>query len=206
VIRQKIEFGGTDTRIYIAEEGEGRILFNLLNEKEKNMVFSKKTPRNQLQEALKIYALKELKLADKIEYTDSGKPYLTTGGHISISHSGRAVAITTAPFPVGVDIQEHDNRMFSLAAKFLNREDYLPTPDTGEALHCIWTAKEAVYKACGRARISFSKDIKIISSDTVICRDKTYHWYHKWLKAYFLSIVHEKGKWRTIPYRSIQFG
>ena len=93
-------------------------------------------------------------------HTSSGKP------HISISHSNGFVALAYHHSPIGIDIQQKNDRISRMAHKFCLHEEYELLPDhlnLSDKQHVIWGTKEAVYKAYGRRALDFRKHISLIS-------------------------------------------
>lgn len=93
-----------------------------------------------------------------------GKPHLS-GSHwmISLSHTGGFVAAVRSFKPCGVDIQVITQKIERIAPRFISPiEKAMILP--GKALqyhHCLWSAKEAIYKAYGRKSLDFIGHIKI---------------------------------------------
>ncbi len=91
------------------------------------------------------------------------KPYLIDYGfHISISHSFPfATAILHKKLPVGIDIEKPQEKLKSIANRFLNDIEY---KDSGLDVHklCVyWTGKEAIFKLNGKKGLNFKRDIRI---------------------------------------------
>lgn len=96
--------------------------------------------------------------------TERGKPYFENCGeiHFSISHSGDLFACAFAPFPIGLDIQEHvkrrgetdteaAERCLKIAKRFFHPDEVDALErDTVSAFYKIWTAKESYVKLTGR--------------------------------------------------------
>ncbi len=100
-------------------------------------------------------------------YKDSnGKPFLNNGLHISISHSGKWVAISVAKFPIGIDVERPRKKLLKIASKFLNPSDtgVLKLKSYKELLW-YWTAKESIYKLMGQPGLSLKNDIIIYDLD-----------------------------------------
>lgn len=108
------------------------------------------------------------KLLQKAGYSDSdlfydvfGKPHLTDGNHISISHSYEFSTIIISNKKVGIDIEKEREKIIIIANKFNNnseinkenQQDYI------KKLTVIWGAKEAVYKIRNEKGISFKDNI-----------------------------------------------
>jgi len=115
-----------------------------------------------LQQDLKNRLIARAGLTGVLKYTAGGKPYLTDGRHISITHFDRRAALAVAPFPIGLDGEIPDPRLLRVRHKFLHPDEYKHhNPDNLAFLTRIWTAKEAVYKLVGRPGLSFARDIHV---------------------------------------------
>ena len=93
-----------------------------------------------------------------------GKPHLENSDfHISISHSHDMVAVVASPFLVGIDIQYYVSKIHRIQQKFVNEDEmqHIPSEKSIQGLHIIWGAKESLYKAYGKKRLSFRKNIMI---------------------------------------------
>jgi 4'-phosphopantetheinyl transferase len=108
------------------------------------------------------------KLLQKAGYSDSdlfydvfGKPHLTDGNHISISHSYQFSTIIIGKQKVGIDIEKEREKIIIIADKFNNnsqinkdnKQDYI------KKLTVIWGAKEAIFKIRNEKGISFKDNI-----------------------------------------------
>lgn len=95
---------------------------------------------------------------DDLQYHDNGKPYLTDGTPISISHSFDFVAIAMGgKAALGVDIEKVQERVLKIAHKFV-AETHREIKDI-QILTAIWCAKEAMYKARPIQGISFKNSL-----------------------------------------------
>ena len=95
---------------------------------------------------------------------EHGKPHLEgSDWHISISHTRSLAAAIAAPQPVGIDIQVLVPRIDRLARRFMRPEELasLQAEDRIEHLHVYWGAKEALYKAYGRRRLDFCRNLLV---------------------------------------------
>lgn len=99
--------------------------------------------------------------ASLVFITDAqGKPQLApiaeggnTGWHFNLSHAGELVAVALARIPVGIDVEREvsmEQQPFA-QANFTAREQARlhADGDASATFFQIWTAKEAVLKACG---------------------------------------------------------
>ena len=97
-----------------------------------------------------------------LRYDQNGKPHLTDGTYISISHSYTFSAIIISDYPVGIDIEKQRPKIFNIAHKFTTLQEYSTLANRDaimRKLTIIWGAKEAVYKCFARPGISFLEHI-----------------------------------------------
>jgi 4'-phosphopantetheinyl transferase EntD len=100
-----------------------------------------------------------------IAYHPNGKPYLTDlSHHISISHTGRYVAILLSPTAaVSIDIERYSDRISPLAPRFMRPDEplspYEGDPRWSQLLH--WSAKETLFKAINCPDIDFKQHLQI---------------------------------------------
>ena len=107
--------------------------------------------------------LQHLKISDHdLHYDPSGKPLLTSGNHISISHSYHFATLIISTKPAGIDIEMQREKIIKIANKF--SIELLNTSNTVEYiknLTIIWGAKEAIFKIKNQKGISFKDHIKV---------------------------------------------
>jgi len=131
-------------------------------------------------------------------------PILSDNRNISISHSDEIVTVLISKENgIGVDVEKINNKVHSVASKFLSSNEirfFGKTPSTRQLIRA-WTAKEAVYKALRKPGINFSNNIildkfnykakyanaKFISSD----QETTFKLYFYDLDDYCLTIAQE---------------
>lgn len=84
-------------------------------------------------------------------YSESGKPMFKDGSFLSISHCDALVGIVVSDNPIGMDIQNPNEKLFRIREKFCNQRElsYLPKEDILPYLTIIWSAKEAIFKVFG---------------------------------------------------------
>lgn len=111
-------------------------------------------------------------LLQEIGYTDfdlfydaDGKPHLTDGMNISITHSYAFSAIIVSKNDIGIDMELQREKVITIADKFIEPEfNYLDPShltDYMKQLIVIWGVKEAVYKMISRAGLSFKQNIYV---------------------------------------------
>ncbi len=104
-------------------------------------------------------------------YDDLGKPHLSDGNHISITHSHVFTGvIVSRKFPVGIDIEKQREKIARIAHKFtdLDYDRSSEDVDLVRKLTVLWGAKESVYKILSTPGISFYKHIDISDFDLSI--------------------------------------
>lgn len=115
----------------------------------------------------------------EIGHFHNGAPFLM-GEHsrISITHTGRFLAIATLPSTpeadlsgfsertaMGIDAEPEDREQtLKVRGKFLSDDELAMIPEDDVLLNVMaWTAKEALYKAAMHESLDFRNDISIIS-------------------------------------------
>ncbi|MBU3680659.1 MAG: 4'-phosphopantetheinyl transferase superfamily protein [Flavobacterium sp.] len=95
-------------------------------------------------------------------YDASGKPHLTDGKFISISHSHQLAVVIVSNQSVGVDVELVREKVAKIGSKFCATELHYLAPDLTteiQRLTVIWGAKEAVFKIVNQEGISFKDHI-----------------------------------------------
>jgi phosphopantetheinyl transferase (holo-ACP synthase) len=125
----------------------------------------------------------------EILYNEAGKPLLTdSDDFISISHSQSYIGILKAPFNVGLDIEEVNERILKIRKRFLNDEEQVLFGRSIENLTIAWTLKEAMFKLNERKGIDFRKELLVV--------EKTEFGY--------LGMMLDIDGWRTVKLKSLQ--
>lgn len=107
--------------------------------------------------------IKEI-IGDNVQllHQNNGKPYLSSGMNISISHTrGFAVIIVSHIKQVSVDIEYFSNRIERIRSKFM-RDDENASSQVKLLMH--WCAKETMYKLFPEDNLTFNK-IQLLSVD-----------------------------------------
>lgn len=98
-------------------------------------------------------------------YDADGKPHLTDGMNISITHSYAFSAIIVSKNDIGIDMELQREKVITIANKFLEPEfAYLDPTHLSEYMQkliVIWGVKEAVYKMISRSGLSFKQNIYV---------------------------------------------
>ncbi|MDV6169011.1 4'-phosphopantetheinyl transferase superfamily protein [Flavobacterium sp. DG1-102-2] len=102
-------------------------------------------------------------------YDNDGKPHLTDGMNISITHSYAFSAIIISKNDIGIDMELQREKVITIADKFIEPEfAYLDPTQLSDYMHkliVIWGVKEAVYKMISRAGLSFKQNIYVFPFD-----------------------------------------
>ncbi len=98
-----------------------------------------------------------------IKYLPNGKPIVSDDLHISISHCGDMAGFVFSDRPVGLDLQDDNPKLASIAKRFCSAEEFNWALDQPHSLTCftlIWAAKEAVFKIFGE-HVVFASEIRV---------------------------------------------
>lgn len=134
---------------------------------------------NRRREYLSVRAALRNMLGDdcpQIRYDALGKPSLSNGDQLSISHTGNLIALMhSKTHNVGIDIEALRDKILSISKKFVNERENqnLPAENVIEHLHAIWCAKEVVYKIYGKKEVDFRKELMVHAFDLNDNRLKT---------------------------------
>lgn len=115
-------------------------------------------------EVLAVRLLVKEIIGDNVQllHQDNGKPYLSSGMNISISHTrGFAVIIVSRSKQVSVDIEYFSNRIERIRSKFM-RDDENASSQVKLLMH--WCAKETMYKLFPEDNLIFNK-MQLLSVD-----------------------------------------
>lgn len=96
-------------------------------------------------------------------YDANGKPHLTDGVHVSITHSFIFSAIILSDIKVGIDVEKKRDKILRIAHKFnaVKELSKLSLTSRIRKLTAIWCAKESLYKGFNSAGLSFLNHIYI---------------------------------------------
>lgn len=94
-------------------------------------------------------------------YDDSGKPNLSDGKFISISHSHEMSAIIISDEPVGIDLEIQKEKVLKIVSKFMNIShlDNLSHENQIKKATVVWGIKETIFKIENQKGISFPDHI-----------------------------------------------
>lgn len=164
--RRELEKGGEIAVWQVSETEQELLDIVSIPKDELEEVFMYKSEVRR-KEKLAVRALLNTVFEDKVYlgHHDNGSPFIQNNlTHISISHSGKYVAIITHPTEdVGIDIDSLD-RDYSAVEKIALSEDEiddLSNKNRNTQLAIYWCAKEALYKRMGQSGVDFSKQMEI---------------------------------------------
>lgn len=165
-LRRELEKGGEIAVWQVSETEQELLDIVSIPKDELDEVFMYKSEVRR-KEKLAVRALLNTVFEDKVYlgHHDNGSPFIQNNlTHISISHSGKYVAIITHPTEdVGIDIDSLD-RDYSAVEKIALSEDEiddLSKKNRNTQLAIYWCAKEALYKRMGQSGVDFSKQMEI---------------------------------------------
>lgn len=98
-------------------------------------------------------------------YDENGKPHLTDGKYISITHSFTFSGVIVSDFKVGIDIEKQRDKIGVIAHKFMEYEfQYLKKDEADyiNKLTVIWCVKESLYKLFSTPGLSFLQHTLVI--------------------------------------------
>ncbi|HLG02920.1 MAG TPA: 4'-phosphopantetheinyl transferase superfamily protein [Bacteroidia bacterium] len=106
----------------------------------------------------------------RIDYDVSGKPFTNYHGmHISLSHTGKLIALIADVDPCGIDIETLRPTISRIAHKFLSPVEMAAAQSgsASERMHIYWSVKEALYKVYGKKNVSLRTNIFVAAFDNV---------------------------------------
>ncbi|OQA01414.1 MAG: holo-(acyl carrier protein) synthase 2 [Bacteroidetes bacterium ADurb.Bin408] len=106
-----------------------------------------------------------------IYYNSEGKPFLSTGQHVSISHTTDFSALIISDNKkVGLDIEKISERILKVKDRMTSSVERDKYGDNIIQLTSVWAAKECVVKLFDQRSISFENDINVmIDNDEDTC-------------------------------------
>jgi 4'-phosphopantetheinyl transferase len=120
--------------------------------------------RQQQWLATRLLLMNMLDSYQHIIYNDNGKPLLANSNkYISISHTKSYVSCLVSETNCGVDIEQVNEKIKRIAARFLSKEELEFAGNNTDILTILWCSKEALYKLHGKKQLSFIEQLKINS-------------------------------------------
>ncbi len=162
-----------------------------LSSKSKELLKKRKNSIHKLQFLSVRAILIELGYADdNLSYQDSA-PILDDSKKISISHSNLFSCVIISNLKVGIDVQEINHRISTIAKKFIGYETSYLNIDEIKKLSIIWNIKESIYKTANIIGLDYKIHLLVIPFN--LEDNFTYAWIiYKNLKeryaSYFFTI------------------
>ena len=142
-------------------------LINLLDAEVSPEYLRYKTAVHQKQNLAKQLLFQYMRINDQIHYLQSGKPVLSGGRHISVSHSKDWVGVVLSNEPVGLDMEFARLQLIRTASKYIHPDEMqLFDNPSVESFQYAWTAKESIYKLAGQPALFFKRDIRLLHLET----------------------------------------
>ena len=96
-----------------------------------------------------------------LTYDEAGKPHLSDGKHISISHSHEFSCICISNKLMGIDLEKLKEKTLKIAPRFMEVKhlENLSTLEQIEKATVIWGVKESIFKIKNEKGISFPEHI-----------------------------------------------
>lgn len=134
-----------------------------------------------------------------LEKGDLGAPLPQGEIHWSLSHKALFVAAVTAPYPVGIDIEQIKQVNEDLYDRIADEQEWtLAVEKSPVAFFRYWTAKEAVLKAIGRGMtgLDHCRVIQISDDHQIRLSFKGSPWsvVHRWVDERHLVAVTTRGE------------
>ena len=159
----------------------------VLSSKSKELLKNRKASIHKLQ-FLSIRAiLLELGYSDQDLSYINNAPILNNGKKISISHSNLFSCVIISDFKVGIDVQEFNNKIDTIAKKFIGYEALYVKDNDIQIISIIWNIKESIYKIAEIIGLDYKNHLLVIPFN--INDDFTYSW-----------LIYKKRKERYISY------
>ena len=138
----------------------------ILTKRSENRVLDMKSELHQRGFMSIRHLLAEIGYTDNdLFYDDIGKPHLTDGKFISITHSFNFSAIILSDTnPVGIDIEKQRDKIVKIAHKFTPFKEYKTLANHDalvRKLTIVWGAKESLYKIYEQKGLSFLRHINV---------------------------------------------
>lgn len=143
------------------------------------------------------WLLQEFGYSDKdLFYDEFGKPHLTDGRQISITHSFNFSAVIISDFIVGIDVEKQRKKISIIAHKFVDYEfSYLKEVDKDyiKKLTVIWCVKESLYKLFCTPGLSFKAHCLVIPFNITDAETVAWIDYNSVKKRYNIEFLEFEG-------------
>ena len=162
-----------------------------LSSKSRELLKKRKNSIHKLQFLSVRAILIELGYADdNLSYQDND-PILDDSKKISISHSNLFSCVIISDLKVGIDVQETNHKINTIAKKFIGYETSYLDLDDFKRMTIIWNIKESIYKIANIIGLDYKTHLLVVPFN--LCDNFTYAWLiYKNLKeryaSYFFTI------------------
>ncbi|MFA7060227.1 MAG: 4'-phosphopantetheinyl transferase superfamily protein [Pedobacter sp.] len=117
-------------------------------------------------------------ILERLEYTETGKPFIRGAGDFNISHSGGCVALAlAADGEVGIDVEIIRSIQIADFSRYLPEIPALETSDPSlsqNMFYACWTKKEAVLKGDGSGLMAPLEQVTL-QGDTSLFHERQWH-------------------------------
>ena len=162
-----------------------------LSSKSRELLKKRKSSIHKLQFLSVRAILFELGYADdNLSYQDNA-PILNDSKKISISHSNLFSCVIISDLKVGIDVQEINHKINTIAKKFIGYETSYLDLDDFKSMTIIWNIKESIYKIANINGLDYKTHSLVVPFN--LSDNFTYSWLiYKNLKeryaSYFFTI------------------
>ena len=108
------------------------------------------------------YLLDYAGITASMAYSSNGKPFIEAGPHISVSHTGKSIALSISSMNHGLDIEVSGTKAFKVRTRFCHGNELLWAERLNEPdiFTAMWSVKEAIFKYFGE-RVDFREHIDV---------------------------------------------
>lgn len=154
--------------LWQVEEEETFFLDSLLLDDEEEATLSDMKTHRRREWIVSRYLLHQIsqdKIRTRIQKDEAGRPHrINCNRFISLSHSKDLVAAIISDHSVGIDVQNHVERIPSIQHKFVSTSETSFIEKQTDLLayyHILWGSKESMYKSYGKKELDFKKHMHV---------------------------------------------
>ncbi|MBL7473924.1 4'-phosphopantetheinyl transferase family protein [Robertkochia sediminum] len=129
----------------------------------------------------------------ELYYNCDGRPHLTDGKEISITHSFIFSGIIISDRPVGIDIEKQREKIGRIANKFVDYEYSFLDNSHMRELTVVWCIKESLYKLFATRGLSFKQHTQVIPFHMDDAVAKAWIKYRSDVRKYHLDFLEFEG-------------
>ena len=165
IIYKEVIDSTTETMLWQITESENELKKGLsLSKESQNRLSERKSDSHRKGYLAVRQLLNQHGIAPQIhQYEANGAPYLKDGRFISISHTKNIAAVVIANSPVGIDVEQYQQKIIQIAPRFMHQKEIDNTTQQNKMYYYthFWTAKESIYKVFNTPGIDFAEQIYI---------------------------------------------